>query len=451
VAEGRPDLLALAEQVAGWAGTGEEVEAYVARSRATDVRAYDGQVEQLSSAETEGVGIRVVAGGRQGFAYAGSLDEAVVRETLAEARDNAAFGTVDEFLALPVPDGVPAVALDLYRPEMATTPTEQKVALALELERAVRAADPRVRGVEEADYGDEEREAAVASSTGVRATWRRTACSLFAYAIAGEGDDTHTGFGVSVGRRPDDLDVGQVAADAALRATRLLGASQPRSRRLAVVLDPWVTAQFLGVLSAALNGEAVLKGRSMFADRVGEVVAVPGVQLVDDPTVPEAFTASPYDAEGLASRRTALVEDGVLRGFLHNTYTGRRSGAGSTASAVRGGFKSTPGVGARALALAPGHQSPEEVLALVGDGLYVQSVSGMHSGANPVSGDFSVGAEGLLIRDGALAEPVREVTVASTLPRMLKGVLAVGDDLQWLPGAVAGLTLALADLTLSGT
>ena len=134
---------------------------------------------------------------------------------------------------------------------------------------------------------------------------------------------------------------------------------------------------------------------------------------------------------------THVSVDGVMQGFLHNVYTGRRSGAGTTASATRG-ISSTPGVGVRALRLEPGTKSPEEIMRSAGEALFVQSVSGLHSGTNPISGDFSVGAEGLMVRDGAFAEPVREITVASTLQRMLLDITEVGSDLTFLPGAVAG-------------
>jgi PmbA protein len=218
-----------------------------------------------------------------------------------------------------------------------------------------------------------------------------------------------------------------------------------------VIFDPLVTRSLLSILGAACNGEAMVKGRTMFLGREGEAVAAPIVSLHDDPTNPLAYGASPYDAEGLPTRRTELIVDGVLRGFLHNTSTGRRSGAGTTGSAVRGGYASPPGVGARALVLTPGSQSPEEILAAAGDAFYVQSVSGLHSGTNPVSGDFSLGAEGLLVRGGAFAEPVREVTIASTIPRMLLDVASVGSDLTWLPGAAAGCTLLVGEMSVSGT
>jgi PmbA protein len=444
------DLEQVAARVAGWARDGEQVEAYVARLRDTNVRVFDGDVESLSSAQTEGVGVRVVAGRRQGFAYAGALAEESLRDALTDARDNAGFGGVDEFLGLPEPDGVAPAELDLFRAALEGCPADRKVDLALELDRAVRAADARIRGVETAEYGDASSEMAVASSTGVSAHSRHTTCALYAFAIAGESADTQTGYGWSIGRAPDDLDVHAAATMAADRATRLLGARKPASRRVTAVLDPMVTAAFLGVLSGALSGESVLKGRSMFAGREGESVAVPDVTLVDDPTNSEARGAGRYDAEGLATRRNVLIDAGALRGFVHNAYTGRRSGTASTGSAVRGGFKTTPGTGTRALSLEPGDRTQAELLTEIGEGLLVLSVQGLHSGANPVSGDFSVGCEGLVVRDGAPAEPVREATIASTLQRMLLDVVGVGSDLEWLPGGAAGVSLAIRDVTLSG-
>ena len=444
------DLLDIADQVVGWAGPGEQVEAVVSRGLDTEIKAYEGQLESLSSAQAQGVGIRVVAGGRQGFAYAGSLAPDVVAETLEEARDNAGFASEDGFVGLARPDGVAAAALDLWRDDLAAYPTDLKVERAIELERAVRNADTRIRQVESAEWGDAAVESAVATSTGIRAASRRTACYLSAYAIAGDGSDTQTGGGYSVGRSPEDLDLDKAAADAVERATRLLGAVKPQSAHLTVVFEPRITATLLGILAGTLDGESVLKGRSLFADRIGEEVSVPGFTLVDDPTDPDAYGATQYDAEGLATRRNVLIEGGVLQKFLYNTYAARRAQTASTASAVRAGFKSAPGTGARAVSIVPGKSSPEEILAFVGDGLLVQTVSGIHSGVNPVSGDFSVGAEGVLIKDGALAGPVREFTIASTIQRMLGGVVAIGNDLERLPSSAAGLTLAIADVSMSG-
>ena len=236
------------------------------------------------------------------------------------------------------------------------------------------------------------------------------------------------------------------------RAVRLLGATKGPSGRSTVVFDRRMATSLLSVVSSALSGEAVAKGRSFFAGRIGEQVGHHDLTLVDDPTDPRAYGAAAYDAEGLACRRNALIDSGVLQGFLYDTVSGSRAGVASTGSAVRGGYAGTPSPGCRALTLAPGPEGYDEdgVLAAVGEGLFVQSMTGVHSGVNPISGDFSVGAEGLMIRDGRLAEPVREITVASTLQRMLLSLVAVGADVEWLPSIAAGQTLAIGDMQISG-
>lgn len=443
-----PELLDLARSVADRAAPGEQVEAFVSRGRRLAVRAYRGEVESLSQAAPSGIGVRVVRDGRQGFAHAGSLDPDVVADVLAEARDNVAFGEPDPYAGLAVPDGVaPPTGLVLYRPELAAMPTADKVALAIELERAT-CVDARL-SVRSAVYGDSVGEVAVATSTGI-ATWSEgTACWLTVAALATDNGETQTGGGVGVGRHPGELDVAAVAADAVERATRMLGARPVPSRRLTVVLDPRVASSFLGIVAGTLTGDRVLKGRSPFKDRLGDAIASPQLTLVDDPTDARSFGADTHDGDGLATRRNVLVHDGVLQQFLHDAYTGRRSGTASTGNAVRG-YASTPGVGVLALQPRPGTRTLAEMVADVDDGLLVQSVSGLHSGVNAVSGDFSVGAEGLRIERGALGAPVREVTIASTIQRMLLDLVEVGGDVEWLPSGDCGVSLVIRDVSLSG-
>jgi len=444
-------LLAVGDRIIDAARSGEQIEVVVAHDVETEIRAYEGEVESLTMATSQGVGIRVIVDGRQGFAWAGSLDEDVIAEALADARDNATFATPDEWVGLAEPDGVAPAPLDLWSDALLAFAPDAKVALALELERVARSADPRISGIEAADYVDFASRAAIVSTAGIRSASADAGCYLSANTLATDGDETTTGFGFSLARDPADLSIDAAANDAAERATRLLGAVKPSSGRFTVVLDPWVTAQLLGILGHTLNGEAVLKGRSLFADRLGEEVASSLLTLIDDPTDPDAFSATAVDGEGLATRRNVLLEDGILRRFVHNAYTARRAGTQSTGSAVRSGFRSTPGVGCAALRLVPGEQSQDELLAGIDDGILVQDVSGLHSGVNPVSGDFSTGAEGLRITGGAVGEPLREFTIASTLQRMLTDVSAVGADLQWLPMSAAGVTLVIDDVTVSGT
>ena len=449
------ELLAIARRVLERVEGDEQIEVYLSSGVDTEVQAYQGEVEQLSSASSSGIGIRVLldsdAGARVGTAWAGSLDEQAIVETLREARDNSRYATHDEFVAFARPDGVAAANLDLCDNSVTTTPLEVKIALAIELERMVRGGDPRIRQVDSANYSDFVAQAAIASTTGVLAEFARSGAYLSVEAIASDGGDDQTGWGLSVGRAPGEIDASVAASDAIRRATRMLGAVKPRSTHATAVFDPRTTATLLSIIGGALSGEAVVRGRSFFANRVGETVASAGFTLVDDPTDPRHFAASAYDGEGLACRRNVLIENGVLSGFVYDTVSARRAGTASTGSAVRGGIAGSPSAGCRALALGAGELDQRQILQSVGTGIFVESVMGVHSGVNPVSGDFSVGVTGLMIRDGQLAEPVREVTVASTLQRMLLDVSLVGGDVEWLPGTAAGQTMAIENVAISGT
>ena len=443
------DLYALGDRVVARAKPGEQIEAIVVSETDTEVRVFDGDVEAFTSATSRGIGIRVIHDQRQGFAWAGTLDPDIIDSTLNEARDNATFGSIDPDLDLAEPDGVPMAELVLYDESVENFATDDKIALALELEAMTKDRDPRVMLVESVDYADSVGHGVVVSTKGIRIGGQDSGSYCTATVIAGGEDETQVGFGYSVDRDPGKLDLEHASQMSVERSTRLLGAIKPETERLTVVLDPMVTAQFLGIIGSTMSGEAMLKGRSLFADRLGDTVAAATITLVDDPTNPKAFTASEADGEGLATRRNVLIDQGRLDKFVHNSYTGRRLNTASTGNAVRG-FSSTPSVGTIALSLVPGERSQADMIASIDNGVLIQGVSGLHSGVNPVSGDFSTGADGLRIRNGELAEPLREFTIGSTLQRMLLDVLEVGGDIEWLPSSAAGLSLTVGDITLSG-
>ncbi len=444
------ELLRIAERVAEQANSGEQVEAFVSQGSSTEVKAYDGEVESFTSATSAGIGIRVIQDGRVGFAHAGSLDEDVVAETLAEARDNRAFAEPDEWVSLSEPDGGTPIVHDHWDDGVATMPTADKVQMAIDLEARVLAADPRVTGVRTAIYSDSSGEMALATSTGVRATDRGTGAHVSVAAMAKDGDDTQIAGGYDVDFGPSTLSIDKAANDAVHRVTRLLGATQPKSEKLTVVLEPRMASSIIGILVGMLNGERVLKGRTPFLDRVGEVIASPLLSVIDDPTDERSFGATSVDSEGQTCKPLNLIEEGVLGGFLHNTYTGRRSGEGTTANAVRG-YRSTPGVGAHAVIMAPGTGTLDDIIASVDNGVLVTAMSGMHSGVNAISGDFSVGASGLMIRNGSLAEPIREATIASTVQKMLTDIIAIGADTEWQPGGSGPVSIAISDVSMSGS
>jgi PmbA protein len=445
------DLGDLAGAALDGAEPGEQAEAYALETRRTEVEARGGAVDSLTSAASRGVGVRVIADGRLGYAWAADPDPGEARDLVGAAREAAAFVSPDEANGLPEARPVEDIAA-LFRPGVLEVPPEQKVTLALDLERAAIGANPEVRRVEEVHYGDAVSRVALANTAGLSVEYRRTDCWCAVSALAERKGETQSGFAFRVAREPDELDWEAAAAEAAERAARLLGSTKPGTERLPVVLDPWAAASLLGVLASGLSAEEVQKGRSLLAGLVGEHVASEVLTVADDGRLPEGPASAPFDDEGVPTGRTALIDRGVLQGYLHNTVTARRDGAASTGNASRPSYRGAPGVAPTNLLVEPGTDTDEALLARAGRAVYVQDVTGVHSGANPVTGELSLGATGLRVEGGALGEPLREMTVAGSLPEVLRAVAAVGSDVKFFPGggAVGTPTILVGEMTVAG-
>jgi PmbA protein len=428
-----------------------DADAWAEESISRRVRVYAGEVESLSDAGGHGVGVRAFAGTRSGYAYGTDLSDDGVTELARAAREAAEVADEDEYEGLPDELGTSEVD-GLASSELANWSTERIVDFALEVERAARACEG-VTQVENAVYSDADSSVALANSRGFAASYRTTQAWAYASAFAGEGADLMTGLGVGMGRAPSALDPEAIGGEAAERALALVGARQPESRRCPVVLDAFVAASFVGFIGSMLSADAVQRGRSLFAGREGEEVADPALRLADDGTDSEGPASAPFDGEGVRTRRTGLIEDGRLLGFLYDSRTARKAGRETTGNASRGSYRSPPSVGTTNLVVEPGEEELAGLVALAGDGLYVTDVAGLHSGVNPVSGTFSVGASGRLIEGGELGTPVRELTIASDLVSMLKAVRSVGSQLRWVPfgSSVKAAPILVADMAVSGS
>ncbi len=428
-----------------------DADAWAEESTSRRIRVYSGEVESLSDAGGRGIGIRAFAGARSGYAYGTDLTDEGVAELARAAREAAELADEDEHEGLPEELGTANVD-GLASPGFADWTTERKVQLALAVERAARAREG-VTQVENAVYSDSDGSVALANSRGFAASYSVTNAWAYASAFAGEGADLMTGLGVGMGRDPSELDPDAIGAEAADRALALVGARQPSSRRCPVVLDAFVAASFVGFIGSMLSADAVQRGRSLFAGREGEEVADPALRLADDGTDPDGPSTAPFDGEGAPTRRNALIEGGRLLGFLYDSRTARRAGRSTTGNASRGSYRSPPGVGTTNLVVEGGDRDLDGLVAQAGDGLYVTEVAGLHSGVNPVSGTFSVGAVGRLVENGELAGPVREMTIASDLVSMLKAVRSVGSDPRWVPfgGSVKAAPLLVGEMAVSGS
>jgi PmbA protein len=440
--------LALVERASG----DEQIEAFLTHQREFEVKAYEGEAETLSSAEPRGAGVRLLAADRVGFSYTTDLTDAGLTQLVERARTNARYSTKDEAVALASPADYPQMD-HLFDVDQPRVTADQKVRFAIELEAATRSFDPRIRTVEEAGYSDADSEVAIATTSGVSGSYRRTDAWCYAVAIAEDDGDTEIGFDFGLDRALSGLDADEVARRSAERALGVLGARKMPSTKLPVVFDRYTAGQFLGVIGSVLTGEAVQKGRSLFAGKLGQQVANSSLTLIDDGRAEGAPGAAPWDGEGTPTQRTVVIADGVLNSLLYDIPSARREGMNSTGNAARGGFKSAPSPGPTNMAFASTGGSRDDVLRQAGSALLVQDFHGVHSGANPVSGDFSVGVTGRLIDDGALGAPVKEITIAAPMLEILRGIVAVADDRRWLPfgGSYGGATTLVAEMTIAGT
>ena len=445
-----------AKEAAGAAGAGD-AEAYAEDSRGLELRVYEDEVESLSESGARGVGIRAWLHGRAGYAYGTYLSKPGLREIAEAAVGAARIADPDDHAAPPVPGAIADPIEGLVGPATDEWPTERKVELGRAIERASRAADARVKVIEETIYSEESERVAIASSRGAEGAFEASVAYAYLQAIAieeGDRPDRQSGLGFGLGRSPVDLDPDAIGRESADRATSLLGAEKPRSRTCPIVLDPTVAASFAGFIGAVLCADSVQRGRSPFADRLGEEIGSAALTLADDGRDPKGLASSPFDAEGTPRGRTPLIDRGRLANYLHDSYTARREGDGarSTGNASRAGYRSPPSVGTSNLIVEAGDRGFDELLAEAGDGVYVTDVAGLHSGVNPVSGTFSVGATGRLIESGELTRPADEFTIASDLVSTLKAVTATGSEARWVPfgGSVRTPALLIGEMAVDG-
>lgn len=406
------------------------------------------QVETLVRSESIGAGVRVFTPDKRlGFAYTSADGEGIDR-AVAAACENARINEPDEFNGLP--DETAVSDDDWAEEDFAAIPVACKVDACRALEDRVLAADTRISHIQKTAYHDSRIEWTMVNSRGLFRSYRMAHASCSAIAAASQpGCDSEMGWEFDVARRFDALRWDWVGGACAARATRLLGGKPCAGGCMPVVFDPYVATQFLGVIGAAFMANNVLKGKSLFANRMGDAVASACVTIKDRNDLPDGINRAPFDAEGASAATTPVVEKGRLCGFLHNAYTARKMGVPTTANAIRGGgFRSTPEVGPSNAYLVPGESAPEALFAAAGKGLYVTEAMGVHT-ADPISGDFSFGVAGVAIENGQLAGPVRGVTLAGNIKDLLLGIAGIGCDLRFF-GPYGAPSVLISGIMIAG-
>lgn len=408
-----------------------------------------GQVDKLQEAASRGLGLRVLYEGRQASCSTSDLSANAVSELIANAVDLAKRTSIDDAAVLPSREELAQEIVDpgIYDPAIAVLPTERKIELALAGETAAREFDKRIANSEGAACSTSVGKVALVTSAGFTGEYSHTTCGLIVAPIAKEGDQMQVGYWSDRNRSLAGLDPAEkLGKEAARRALRKLGASKVRTQEVPIVFESTATEDLLGDFFDAVEGESIFRRASFLVDKLGEKIAAEGLTIIDDGRMPGGTGSRPFDGEGLATRHTAVVKDGVLNSYLLNTYTARKLGLKSTGNAARG-LTGAPVVGYGNFFVAPGVYSPDDIIASVKNGFYVTEMIGF--GFNPVTGDYSRGAAGWWIENGKLAFPVEEVTIAGNFREMLLGIEMIGNDLRFR-GKTAAPTIKVNRMMVSG-
>lgn len=407
-----------------------------------------GEVEKIQNAQEKRMGLRLFIDQNSALTSTANFTRAALQSFVQDTLGLAKATAADEFSGLPdqtalaqdLPD------LDLTDSQSALTP-EEKLALAKEAEEAALASDSRITNSEGAEFANASREILYANSLGFCGTYHTTSFSLSVVPVASQNGSMQRDYWYSSQRKLKNLEtakaIGQKAAE---RTVRRLGARQVKTQEAPIVFEPEMAASLLRHLAGAVSGSALYRKTSFLLDKIGEKIAANGIFIEDNARIPAALGSKPFDGEGLPTRQNIVVEDGVLKSYLLDTYSARKLGLQSTGNASRS-FADSPAASTTNFFLRPGTTAPEEIIRSVQSGLYVTELSGF--GVNSITGDYSRGAVGLWIENGELAYPVEEITIAGNLLDMFQNIEVVGNDLE-RRRTISAPTVKISRMTIAG-
>ena len=407
------------------------------------------EVENLKEAGSRGAGLRILIGKHTGASYTSDLSSKGIAHMVKSAIELGDITTEDPHAGLPNAEDFGSIPGDLgmYSPDIAQLDTAVKIDMAKRAEEAALSSDPRISNSEGASFDNYVGRHVFANSRGFAGEYRSSYCSLSTSPVARDGDSMERDYWYTMARSFPGLEAPEhVGRMAAQRALRRLNAVKVETQKVPVVFEPRTARSLLDNIFEAVHGMSIYRHESFLADKLGQKVACDALTVIDDGTIPGLFGTSPFDDEGVACRRTVVIERGVLKNYLLNSYAARKLGMKTTGNASRG-LTGNAGIGHGNFFIEKGVQTPEQIIAGIPNGFYVTELMGF--GVNIVTGDYSRGAAGLWIRNGELAFAVSEVTIAGNLNEMLQGIEAIGSDLDFR-GSVAAPTIKMGEMTVGG-
>jgi len=430
----------------------QDMEIYYQSSSDLSVRVYKGEVDRYTLAEAGGYSFRGLYNGQMGYAFTEILDEASVDMLVRDARENAqVIDDEDHPVIFAGSEKYPQY--EGFSPSLAAVTAAKKIEVAKAMEAVAYSHDQRVKAVNACMVASGEDHLSIVNTKGLNLNYAGNAAYSYISVVVNEGDDTKTFGRFASFRDIASFDPSAMARGAVEEALGLLGAQTVDSGSYPVLLRWEAAATMLDAFAGIFSAENVQKNVSLLKGKLGGQIATELVSIVDDPLLPEGLYSAPFDAEGVATRTKTVVDQGRLITYLHNLKTAAKDKTESTGNGAKGSYKSSVGIAPTNMFIKPGAKSLADIIRGMERGIVVVDVQGTHSGANPVSGDFSLGALGYLVEGGKIVRPVNQITIAGNFVSMLLDVVAVGNDLNFgfpSDSLIGSPSLLIKDLAVAG-
>ncbi len=434
-------------------GKSGDVELYLLSERSLSVKVYKDELDDFQNSHSMGLGVRVIKDHCCGYSYTEDLTRSSVVTAIDKAAQIAELNQPDEHNFLDGPDESYPSPREIDK-DIENSPVASKIEMARELERTATGVDKRIVNVPDAQYGDGLQEVTIISSKGMHHSYSRNGAGIFIGLMAREKDEIKSPFKYKYSCRLKELDSRKLALEAAREALSRLGARQTKPGKTPVIFNSEAARALLAAFSGIFSARRVQKGLSLLKGKLGQVVGSKVINIRDNALLADGPVSRPFDDEGAASHDTPLIEEGLLKNLLHNRYTASIDGVGSTGNACRGSISATLDVAPSNFYLAPGKASLDDLMREAAEGILVMDLQGLHSGANAISGDFSLGAQGYYFKGGRISHPVHNFTVAGNFLKMLSDVLAVANDLEFSGPrgntSIGSPTFLVSTLSISG-
>lgn len=426
----------------------EAMETYIERSKEIEIAVFKGEIDRYNISDTEGLSLRGISNGKMGYSYTEKLDESSIDMLIEEAYENGKYiDSLDREIIFKGSDEYKKLNISSNLKE---TPLEQKIEFVKSLEKEAFSLDSRIVSVGECVYDEMEISRHLFNTNGLKLEDNMSIAFSYIIVIAREGEDTKTGLSYRIVKDFSKLDYKVMAKEAVDEAISRLGARPVKSGNYSAIIRNDVFAEILGSFSSILYADSVQKGLSLLKGKVGQEVASSKFTLVDDPFIEEGFNVCSFDGEGTATKVKNIIDKGVLTTYLYNWKTALKDGAGSTGNGFRNSYKSSVTTSPTNLYVQKGEKSLDELMKLMDSGVMITDVQGLHSGLNPVSGDYSLSAQGYLIENGKVSRPLNLITIAGNFFETLKDIEEIGSDFRFSTNGVGSPSILIKKLSIAG-